>query len=113
MEFYQQALAIRREIADRAGVGRLLNNMALTYRKLGKDTQALIYFQQAMIMLEAIDDKTSVGRLLNNMGAIYESLGQSTKALKLLAMAVTKLEKIQRWRGLSDCLRVRCRNNGC
>jgi len=56
--------------------------MALTYRKLGKDTQALIYFQQAMIMLEAIDDKTSVGRLLNNMGAIYESLGQSTKALE-------------------------------
>jgi tetratricopeptide (TPR) repeat protein len=82
MEFYHQALAIRREIGDRAGVGRLLNNMALTSRKLGKDTQALIYFQQAIPMLEAIGDKTSIGRLLNNMGAIHESLGQSAKALE-------------------------------
>ncbi|MEG3978982.1 tetratricopeptide repeat protein, partial [Microcoleus sp. herbarium8] len=82
MEFYHQALAIRREIGDRAGVGRLLNNMALTCRKQGKDTQALIYFQQAIPMLEAIGDKTSIGRLLNNMGEIYESLGQSAKALE-------------------------------
>jgi tetratricopeptide (TPR) repeat protein len=56
--------------------------MALTSRKLGKDTQALIYFQQAIPMLEAIGDKTSIGRLLNNMGAIHESLGQYAKALE-------------------------------
>jgi tetratricopeptide (TPR) repeat protein len=56
--------------------------MGLTYRKLGKDSQALVYFQHAIVMLEAIGDQVSVGRLLNNMGAIYESLNQFPKALK-------------------------------
>ncbi|MDP8934377.1 MAG: tetratricopeptide repeat protein, partial [Cyanobacteriota bacterium] len=77
-----------REIGDRAGVGRLLNNMALTSRKLGKDTQALIYFQQAIPMLEATGDNTGIGRLLNNMGAIHESLGQSAKALESYEQAL-------------------------
>ncbi|MGJ5635019.1 tetratricopeptide repeat protein, partial [Nostoc sp. CALU 1950] len=70
LEFYQQALAIRQKIGDRAGVGTTLNNIGAIYKSLGQYPKALEFYQQALAISQQIGDRAGVGTTLNNIGAI-------------------------------------------
>ncbi|NEO02130.1 MAG: tetratricopeptide repeat protein, partial [Moorea sp. SIO3I7] len=84
LEFYQQALAIYREVSNRGYEGRTLHNLGNIYYKLGKDNQSLDSYQQALDIYREILDKSEnnslvsqadEGTLLNSLGLVYHRLG--------------------------------------
>ena len=94
MEFYQQALAIRKQIGDPAGVGTTLNNIGLIYSKLGDYPKALEYLQQALAIHQQIGDPAGAGTTLSNIGEIYYRLGQYPKALDFYQQALAIRQQI-------------------
>ncbi len=91
LEYYNQALPIYREIKDRAGEARLLNNIGRVYDALGEKQKALDNYQQALPLLRAVGNRTGEARAvgdrsgeaatLSNIGAVYDALGEKQKAL--------------------------------
>ncbi len=53
-QVFQQALAIRREVGDRAGEGTTLNNIGAVYEAQGRYGAALEMYQQALDTLETV-----------------------------------------------------------
>jgi tetratricopeptide (TPR) repeat protein len=56
IEFYEQRLAIAREIEDPRGEGSSLFNMGLALDKLGDRTQAIARAEAALRIFEQIED---------------------------------------------------------
>ncbi|TVP63387.1 MAG: CHAT domain-containing protein, partial [Nodularia sp. (in: Bacteria)] len=82
LEYYKQALPLRRAIDDRRGEAVTLNNLGKVYDDLGEKEQALEYYNQALPILRAVDDRRGEAITLNNIGAVYSSLGEKQQALK-------------------------------
>jgi tetratricopeptide (TPR) repeat protein len=55
--------------------------MALLYRQLGDDTQALVYLKQASEFMTRIADNTGAAKIHNLIGEIQEKLKQPDQAL--------------------------------
>lgn len=52
--YYEQALAIRREVGNRRGEGITLNNLGLLASDLGRPEEAARYYEQALAIVEDI-----------------------------------------------------------
>ncbi len=77
---WQQALVIYREIKDRQGEGRVLNNLGLGYYFLGNYAKAIDHQQQSIAIAKEIKDREGEGKALANLGNNYYYLGDYTKA---------------------------------
>ena len=87
-DYYQQSLAISREIGDRSGEGTTLNNLATTAHALGDYASALDYLQQSLAIQREIGDKKGEGKTLNNLSQIYDSRGDYATALDYLQQSL-------------------------
>ena len=94
LEYFQQALAISREVGDRAGVGITLNNIGVVYESLGQYPKALEYYQQALAIRKEIGDRNGEGTTLNNIGLVYSRLGKYSKALEYYQQALAIRKEI-------------------
>jgi tetratricopeptide (TPR) repeat protein len=56
IQFYEQQLAIVREIGHRRGEGNAVWNMSLALYKLGERAQAIQHAEQALTIYEQIED---------------------------------------------------------
>ena len=61
IEYYEQALAIAREIGDRRGEGASLGNLGRAYADLGDARKAIEYYEQALAIAREIGDKRDEG----------------------------------------------------
>jgi CHAT domain-containing protein len=104
LEYYQQALAIRKQISDRSGEGTTLNNIGGIYSSLGRYPRALEYYQQALVIEKEIGDRSGEGNTLNNIGFIYDSLGQYPKALEYYQQALALKKEIGERKGEGSTL---------
>src|SRR5260370_12753516 len=68
LRYYQQALAITREVGDRTGEGTTLNNLGLVYNALGQKQEALRYYQQARAITREVGDPVHTGPHLTTLG---------------------------------------------
>ncbi len=82
IDYYEQSLAISREIGDRSGEGGSLNNLGLTYRSLGEYRKAIEYHEQSLNISREMGNRLSEGNGLINLGNSYFSLGEYRKAIE-------------------------------
>ena len=68
IEYYQQALAIARDIGDRQGEGIYLGNLGNVFADLGDEGQAIEYYQQALTIARETEDRRSECIHLGNLG---------------------------------------------
>ncbi|RWX45899.1 Tetratricopeptide repeat-containing protein, partial [Candidatus Electrothrix aarhusensis] len=61
LPLYEQSLAIRQEIGDKAGEGTTLNNIATTAYAKGDYPTALKYLEQSLVIRQEIGDKAGEG----------------------------------------------------
>ena len=94
-EQYQQALAIFREIGDRAGEGTTLNNIGAVYSSLGQYPQAKEQYQQALAIRREIGDRAGEGTTLSNLGYVFLVSGDVEAATKTLFDAVEVSESLR------------------
>ncbi|ANE56734.1 hypothetical protein AYM39_17165 [Methylomonas sp. DH-1] len=78
-----QALALRRRVADGLGEARTLGNLGLTYLAQGRYAKALEIYRQAQQRFAELDRVPAhdAGTILNNIGSVYAEMGQYGKAL--------------------------------
>ncbi|MDM8554850.1 CHAT domain-containing protein, partial [Desulfococcaceae bacterium HSG7] len=95
LTYHEQALAIKKEIGDRRGMGISLNNIGAVYANLGRYDQALTYFEQALAIKKEIGDRRGEGTALNNIGRVYENLDQYDKALRSFTSSLEISEKVR------------------
>jgi len=79
LDFFQQALAIRREVGNRSGEGTTLMNIGTVYVALGQNQLALEYFQQALPILRETGFRYMEGLTLWNMGDLFERMNRWKK----------------------------------
>ena len=72
-DYYEQALAIRREVKDRHGEGVTLNNLGIVYATLSQYEKARDYYEQSLAIRREIKDRRGEGTTLNNLGNVYRS----------------------------------------
>jgi tetratricopeptide (TPR) repeat protein len=99
LRYYEQALAIWREVGDRRGEGSTLNNLGLVYDDLGQKQEALQYYEQALTITREVGDRTHEGTTLNNLGAVYDALGQEQEALRYYQLALAIWQEVGDRRG--------------
>jgi CHAT domain-containing protein/Flp pilus assembly protein TadD len=78
---WEQALIIYREIKDRNGEGKSLNNLGNAYYSLGKYVKAIEYYEQSLTIAREIKDRQGESNALGNLGNAYDSLGNYVKAI--------------------------------
>ncbi|SNR42438.1 tetratricopeptide repeat protein [Halorubrum vacuolatum] len=72
---YKQALQEAREVDDRHGEARSLNNLGVVAEVLGEYEDAREYYQQSLDILRDIGDRAGEAKSLNNLGVVAEVLG--------------------------------------
>ena len=97
--YYEQALAIAREIGDRRGEGGDLGNLGLAYETLGDTHSAIGCYEQALAIAREIGDRRGEGRHLGNLGIAYKALGDTHSAIGFYEQALAIAREIGDRRG--------------
>ena len=97
--YFEQALAIRREIADLPGEAQTASNLADTYRRLRRYDEALALLERALEIQRQAANPYSEAVVLNNLGETYLSLGRVTEAVGSLDHAREMFRDIGEIRG--------------
>ncbi|HKS27393.1 MAG TPA: CHAT domain-containing protein, partial [Pyrinomonadaceae bacterium] len=88
LDYYLQALDMKRQIGDRVSEATTLNNIGQVYGNLGDYQQALKYYGEAAEVAHAVGNTRTEAATLTNMGAAYSGLGDKQKALSYYARAL-------------------------
>jgi tetratricopeptide (TPR) repeat protein len=86
---YEQSLAIRQEIGDRAGEGVTLNNISQIHTVRGEYATALIYLEQSLSIDRELGDRAGEGVTLNNISQIHTVRGEYATALIYLEQSLS------------------------
>ncbi|MDZ7958807.1 MAG: tetratricopeptide repeat protein [Aulosira sp. DedQUE10] len=81
LEYYNQALSIRRELKNRLGEAVMLQSIAGAYFNLGEKPKALEYYNQALSIFQVEKQSYFAAGALIGIGRIYFSSGETKKAL--------------------------------
>lgn len=76
VDFYQQNLALMREIGDRSAQGRSCGNLGNTYYLLGDFQAAIEHHQERLRIAREFGDKAAERRANSNLGNSHIFLGQ-------------------------------------
>lgn len=104
LDYYQQSLAIDRELGERAGPGITLGNIGNVYDEQDQYTEALDYYQQALAIHREVGNRGGEGGTLNNIGEVYEAQGMYTEALNYSQQALTIAREVGDRTGESNAL---------
>ncbi len=88
LDYYNQALPLRRLVGDRAGEASTLHDLGYMADKLGDAQQALDYYNQALPLWRMVGDRAGEAVTMYNMAAIYEGKGDYAEAVRLLEQVV-------------------------
>ena len=69
LDFYEQALPLRRQVGDRGGEATTLNNIGGVYSALGDKRKALDSYEQALPLLHQVGDRWHESMLALQYGA--------------------------------------------
>jgi tetratricopeptide (TPR) repeat protein/CHAT domain-containing protein len=104
MPYFQQSLAIRQQIGDKAGEGTTLNNISQIFKAQGDYETALTYLKQSLAICQQIGDKAGEGTTLNNISALYHAQGDYETALTYLKQSLAICQQIGDKAGLCATL---------
>ena len=79
--YYEQVLAIEREIRDRPAEGQTLFNLGSAYLQQGDARRAIGYLEQYLAMAREIGDRRGEGVALGTLGLAYDHLGDARSAI--------------------------------
>jgi tetratricopeptide (TPR) repeat protein len=81
IEYYEQALAIARQIEDKRIEESALGSLGNSHFDLGDIRKAIEFHEQALAIARDIGDRRGEGADLGNLGLAYAALGDTKKAI--------------------------------
>jgi tetratricopeptide (TPR) repeat protein len=88
IDYYNQALAIRHETGNRWGESAVLDNLAITYHKMGEYHKAHEYYEKALVVRREVGNRNGEAKTLAWMGWLYRDTGQLARAIAHFKMAL-------------------------
>jgi tetratricopeptide (TPR) repeat protein len=95
IEFYEQALAISREIGDRHGEVVDLNNLGTTHYDLGDKERAIEFYELGLTIAIILDDRRGQAAALFNISFALEESGELEQAIVHAEKALKLFEEIE------------------
>jgi predicted ATPase/DNA-binding SARP family transcriptional activator/Tfp pilus assembly protein PilF len=92
----EEALALWRELGDRAGIPTSLNNLGAGAYGQGDAARAVALFEEALALRRGLGDRHGIASSLNNLGVVAVYQGDFGRAVALLE------EVLALWRELGD-----------
>ncbi len=89
-----QALAIRKQFDDKAGMAASMSGLGTVYLNQGKMEQALISYKKSLKIEEEIGNKNAIASLMNNMALVYMNKGLVEKSLECHKKSLKYREEI-------------------
>ena len=86
--FWEQAVAIKREVGNGQGEAQTLANLGHAYRELRRSAEAIGRFQQALAVFRAIGDRHGESRTLNNLGVAFGEARRFADSIEALQQAL-------------------------
>ena len=80
--YYQQALALSKQIKNNSLILSSLNDVGVCYIQLNKMDSAIIIFEQAVVVAKKMNDTLRVARILANTGNVYLHKKDRAKAIE-------------------------------
>jgi CHAT domain-containing protein/tetratricopeptide (TPR) repeat protein len=106
IQYWQQALAIYREIGKRVGEFNALVNLGQAYDRLGDYAKAIEYYQQSLTIAKSIGARQLEGIVLANLGDAYVAVDDYAKAIEYsqqsLAIARERGDREQEGKALGN-----------
>ncbi|MBL8208150.1 MAG: tetratricopeptide repeat protein [Blastocatellia bacterium] len=81
IDYFEQALALNREVKDRASEGITLFNLGNSNLKLYRYEKTLTSYEQALAIFREVKDRVSEGIALYQMGDVQRALNRNEQAL--------------------------------
>ncbi|WP_167405964.1 tetratricopeptide repeat protein [Amycolatopsis thailandensis] len=75
------ALDAARQLNDRNGEGKSLNNLGVAYWELRRFDDAITCYKKALDIRRKVNDRHGEGQILNNLGIVYKELRQFDDAI--------------------------------
>lgn len=88
IDFFEQALAITRDIDERQVEAIVLSNMGDAYYLLERFERAIEVYEQWLTLAPEIDDRQSESRILGNLGSSYDALEDYDRAIEFLEQSL-------------------------
>ncbi len=98
-EYYEQALKISREVGDRRGEGRILNNTTMLYDNPLQRKQVQEQLKQALEISREVGDRKGEAWTLHNLGRICQAQGKGEEAWNYFEQAWSLRREIGDRRG--------------
>ena len=92
LQYFEQALTLRRQAEDKDGRASTLNDIGLVYDALGDRQQALDFYEQALTLEKQVGGKDGGAATLNNIG-VWSTLHWETSSRRCITTS-------RRWRSL-------------
>ncbi len=102
--FYDEALAIFRQVEDKGGVAASLNNLALIANDLGDLANARALYEESLTLSRELKDKPNIAHLLNNLGLMAQQRGSFAEARSLLEQSLMIKRELGDKRGIAATL---------
>ncbi len=87
---YRQALEFFREVGNREGIARTMNNLGVSFTERGDYEQGLEFYTQALTMHRELNDLVGEGAVLNNLGEVHRFRGDYEEAERLYQISLEK-----------------------
>jgi tetratricopeptide (TPR) repeat protein len=100
----EQVLSYYRDIGNREGEARVLNAMAVVYRRKNDIPQAIDYLKASIDIKEDLGDKRGIAASLGNLALIYQTEGEAERALEVLQRALEIRREIGDQSGIAHTL---------
>ncbi|NOZ46782.1 MAG: tetratricopeptide repeat protein [Chlorobi bacterium] len=89
LEFYFQALKLKRELNDKKGTSEILNNIAEVALDSGMYERSIEEYNESLNILRNLNDKPAMTKVLFRLGNIYESTYRLSDAINTYNTALS------------------------
>jgi len=93
--YYNKAIPEFEKAKKKLDVGKLMNNIAIVYRRTNKAELALEKYTEAKEIYETLDYKKGIASVDFNIGCIYHSFGDYNQTEKYYLLALSLLEELK------------------
>jgi CHAT domain-containing protein/tetratricopeptide (TPR) repeat protein len=95
IEYFEEALAIRRDLRLRASEARTLYGLGFVHNRLSRPEKAIEYFEQALAIYRELKDRTWEGRTILALSSAYTVLGRYGNAIEYREQALAIVREVK------------------
>ncbi|OYQ66127.1 hypothetical protein B9G53_05280 [Pseudanabaena sp. SR411] len=104
IEFYQQSLAIAKQMGNRQGEGLVLGNLGNIYDSIGQPQKAIELFQQSLAIAKQLGDREGEGTMFLSLGNVYNSLGKYQEAINFYQQSLVIAKQLRDQKSIGSAL---------